>query len=123
MQQSSPIVNSDNSTLKIVCNRSYSKQNIREKKSAIMTVKRLTNIFKSVIWCIVWSDLPASKTHGLLKYHINQGTTKFIPLSRTWQHKATWRRPVDKRTVRLIKKKHRLWNRFMETRDPVTERK
>ena len=27
------------------------------------------------------------------------------------------------KTMRLIKKKHGLWNRFMETRDPVTERK
>jgi hypothetical protein len=54
-----------------------------------------------------------------LKNIISDGTRKFIPLSGTWRHKPGWKRPVSKEIVKLIRKKHILWKRFMETREPA----
>jgi len=63
-----------------------------------------------------FNDLEGLWNH--IKNVVIEGTNKFIPLSGAWRYKIGWKRPVSKDTVRLIKKKHRLWKRFMETRDP-----
>jgi hypothetical protein len=40
-----------------------------------------------------------------------------------WRHKPGWKHPINKGTKQLIKRKHRLWARYMETKDPEVEKK
>src|SRR5260221_5363824 len=48
---------------------------------------------------------------------------KYIPKTKNknWRRKLNWKYPVSKETKKLIRKKHRLWTRYQETRDPVVE--
>jgi hypothetical protein len=61
----------------------------------------------------------------ILKEIIIEGTAKFIPVSKsgTWSHKPTWKNAINQEAKNLIKRKHRLWSRYMETRDPDTKTK
>ena len=61
----------------------------------------------------------------ILKGCIYNGRNKYIPISnfKAWRHKTEWKYPIDKETKNLIKHKHRLWTRYIETRDPEVEQK
>ena len=54
-----------------------------------------------------------------LKAEIEAGIKQFIPLCKgnSWKKKETWSKPVNAQHKALINKKHRLWKKFIETRD------
>ena len=69
---------------------------------------------------IIPSDV--EEASSALNLIILEGTHKYVPLSKgnTWKRKSNWNCPIDDQTRLLIKKKHRLWTRYIKTRDPVT---
>lgn len=58
-----------------------------------------------------------------LKSEIHSGMVKFIPLckSSSWKKNESWKHPISTTLKNLIKKKHRLWTRFQETRNVNVE--
>ena len=59
-----------------------------------------------------------------LKGNLIVDTDRFIPktMGVAWKHKPGWKHPINKGTKQLIKRKHRLWARYMETKDPEVEK-
>ena len=123
IQHCSPIGSSDHSVLKIVCKWAYSQQLENEPKYCYN--RGDYEAFNDFIMNSLQGLESSTDLEGLwiyLKNIINNGTSKFIPISGTWRHKPGWKRPVSKEIVRLIRKKHILWKRFMETREPARRR-
>ena len=52
------------------------------------------------------------------KFILTSGLSLYIPSSKgqCWKHKQSWRVPINKDLKALINRKHRLWNRFNETK-------
>ena len=62
-----------------------------------------------------------------IKSAIHEGINICIPKCKkkqTWKKKKTWRHPVSeaKEALAYIHRKHRLWNRLVETNDPKVAR-
>src|SRR3989442_989863 len=59
-----------------------------------------------------------------LKNVIQNAANKFIPTtsSGNWKKKNTWKNPISNDIRKLIKKKHRLWTRYQESRDRAIEK-
>jgi len=55
----------------------------------------------------------------ILKNRLAEGIQKFVPKISTFYdwHKPSWKCPLPKDVREKIRYKHRLWNRFIETRD------
>jgi hypothetical protein len=122
----SPIGNSDHATLRIRCKWTFDLTNVKENKYCYN--KGEYDALRQFVYNeIKLQDFEQKHNINdrwtLFKSVVITATDRFIPLCGTWRHKVSWRRPVDKETVKLIKRKHRLWNRYMETRDPLVERK
>jgi len=54
-----------------------------------------------------------------IKEVLECGTKKFIPAvsNNNWKRKGSWRHPISKDVQQLIKRKHRIWTRYQETRN------
>ncbi|MFI5407087.1 MAG: hypothetical protein ACHQ1D_11325, partial [Nitrososphaerales archaeon] len=52
---------------------------------------------------------------------IDKSINEYIPVSdcNTWKTKSTWKYPIKNDVRSLIKRKHRLWSRFQETRNKI----
>ena len=55
---------------------------------------------------------------------LDEGINRYIPMTvgSSWKQKSCWSRPISKEFKKLIKRKHRLWTRFVETKDRQTEK-
>ena len=64
----------------------------------------------------------AEQASTVLKSIIIEGTNKYVPVSKenAWKRKSNWSCPIDDQTKLLIKRKRRLWTRYIKTRDPTT---
>ena len=64
----------------------------------------------------------AEQASTVLNSIIIEGTNKYIPVSKgnAWKQKSNWSCPIDDQTKLLIKRKRRLWTRYIKTRDPST---
>jgi len=69
---------------------------------------------------ITLSDV--EQASSTLKLIILEGTHQFVPFSKgtAWKRKSNWTCPIDDHTRLLIKRKHRLWTRYIKTREPST---
>jgi hypothetical protein len=58
------------------------------------------------------------------KTAMQEGINSFIPQCEgiEWKKKSSWKHPISKEVRVTIKKKHRLWTRYQETRDPNVEK-
>ena len=55
------------------------------------------------------------------KHIVTRETDKFIPKTNnfdSWK-KNSWSKPLSRELRKLIKQKHRAWNRYIETKDPI----
>lgn len=61
---------------------------------------------------------------GCLKNTLHLNIQKYIPTVSNFHRwkKASWKCPLDEKIRRLIRKKSRLWNRYIETRNPQTHK-
>ena len=59
-----------------------------------------------------------------LKNTFHSNIQKYIPTVSNFHRwkKASWKCPLDEKIRRLIRKKSRLWNRYIETRNPSTHK-
>jgi len=59
-----------------------------------------------------------------IKSVINKGVSMFVPKrdKYAWKKKKSWRHSVTQEAPGLIHRKHRLWNRLLETKDPSVSR-
>jgi hypothetical protein len=57
------------------------------------------------------------------KYVLNEGIVKYIPKvkGKGWKRKQIWKCPISAGMRKNIRRKHRLWTRFQETRDSKVE--
>jgi len=69
------------------------------------------------------SKLEINQSWVHVKNVIQNAAVKFIPLTSCdyWKKKDTWKNPIPSDTRKLIKKKHRLWTKYQETRDRAVE--
>ena len=58
-----------------------------------------------------------------LRNIIEKAVTTYIPATSavSWKKKSSWKNPMPSSIRKLIRKKHRLWTRFQETRDKTIE--
>jgi hypothetical protein len=56
---------------------------------------------------------------NVFKEIFSEGVDKYIPKlnNMSWKRKSSWKRPITSNLKTLINKKHRLWTRFIETRN------
>jgi len=54
-----------------------------------------------------------------LKQVVTEGVKKFVPCysNASWKKKSSWKYPIKSNVIKLIKNKHRLWKRYLATRD------
>ena len=121
----SPLGKGDHSVLKFSCNLSskrftsrnkfnYSKSDYNGLRS-FMGSNLSPDLFGflediNVAWCA-------------FKQIMNDGIKQFIPLSknRDWRKKPSWRYSISQTLKQNIRKKHRLWTRFQETKSREIE--
>jgi Reverse transcriptase (RNA-dependent DNA polymerase)/Endonuclease-reverse transcriptase len=62
-------------------------------------------------------NIESAWTH--FKTILDEGTAKFIPLitNGSWKRKSSWKQPISQELKKVIRKKHRLWTRFQETKN------
>lgn len=69
-----------------------------------------------------WEEILAEKTveqqWDILIGHIEEAQKLFIPTIASNKERK-WKIPLDTYFIKQIKKKHRCWNRYIETRDPA----
>jgi len=68
------------------------------------------------------ADLDVDSEWRNLKSIVAEGVNSFVPCysNNSWMQKRSWKYPIKSSTRRLIKDKHRLWKRYLNTRDPET---
>jgi hypothetical protein len=54
---------------------------------------------------------------GVFEETVRSAQNSFVPNKEVNPAKKKWRIPLDHKTVELVKKKHRAWQRYMETRE------
>ena len=71
---------------------------------------------------VVLNDVDAYWYH--IKSVISKGVSMFVPKrdKYAWKKKKTCHHSVTKKALGLIHRKHRLWNRLLETKDPSVAR-
>jgi len=122
----SPLGKSDHSVLHCVCNVTETDLKITNKlnysKGDYDGLR--TFVCDKLYDCSVFdvnddnnNDIESMWSH--FKTTLKMAVDKFIPVSQPniWRKKKTWFHPINKGTSKLIKRKHRLWTRFQETRD------
>jgi len=67
------------------------------------------------------SDFDVNSYWINLKQTLREGINNCIPCysNNSWMKRTSWKYPIDSGARKLIKDKHRLWKRYLRTRDPV----
>ena len=117
-----PIGKSDHCTLLISCNFTPLQNSSLDKYAFSKgDYAGLCNSLRKV----EWNDLLQRYSHNIddmwlaLKCELDNRINKFIPKMKNFAQfrKESWSRPLDQQVRAKIRKKHRLWTRYMETRD------
>ena len=67
-------------------------------------------------WPKIFQDTSVKDAYRVFADKLTQAMRKCIPIKKNKPHKG--KTPLDIKTVQCIRRKHRLWKRYMETRDP-----
>ena len=119
----SPLGKSDHAILTINCNIQASVSNresdkFNYSKGDYVKFREILNID----WVAVFTDLnnDVDSMWDYFKDVMHKGMEEFIPKLTDFNkwRKSSWRRPLDQDLRVKIRKKARLWTRFMETRNP-----
>jgi hypothetical protein len=56
-----------------------------------------------------------------IKQSVDEGIKKFAPCysSNSWRKKSSWKYPINSSARKHIKEKHKLWKKYLTTRDPL----
>ncbi len=118
----SPLGKSDHALLQIKCNRSiseseYNSDKLNFSKGNYLALKEALKLDWDSIFLSCNNDV--DQMWSVFKKIVQEQTEIFIPVINNFNawKKSTWTRPISKDLCKLIKRKHRLWTRFIETKD------
>ena len=115
----SPLGKSDHSVVHCVCNLSLEVE-LTEKFN--YNKGRYDDLRAYVSGAIKNDNVQYGDVNTVWNYFktvLDSACRSFIPtvVNNSWKKKNSWQIPICKESVKLIKKKHRLWTRFQETKD------
>ena len=121
----SPLGKSDHTVLKIICKLETHRM---DNYSGKLNYGKgdYDNLRKSldIDWAHVFDkfDNDVDRMWNYLKNFLISNTHKYIPTVSKFSQwkKPSWKCPLDEKLRSLIRKKSRLWNRYIETRNPQT---
>ena len=117
----SPLGKSDHSVLHCVCNLYYENVvNLSKLNFSKGDYKGLNVYLRNTLdTCYFNNCTDINDSWTYLKSTIESGQNLFIPhiVSNDWKKKLSWKFPINSSFKNLIKKKHRCWTRFQESKD------
>ena len=120
----SPLGKSDHSVLQFNCSLICNKLSINNRLNLNKGDFPRLRTFLTREWSADFTGCEGNvdKVWNKFKTILFDGIERFIPIvSNNWKKKSSWNRPLSKDIIKIIKRKHRLWTRYQETRDPKYE--